>query len=337
MELELPQQLRAAWIAAIIPILLASIPSPRLRFFHQLISGFANRGKTSYTSNKYTVPQRFFLHFYVLAVLWTTFLLLTTWFYAYKVAPLGAESFSFSLVLSQLTGGSHVFSTHKSHPTPVERRYILWRTVLTLLLMEVQVWRRLYETVYVFNYGRSARMHFLGYFTGLFFYAAAPLSLCSMCVPEAYKFAKHQVAELIVKRRDKLSTSEIDWLGYLSPLANLGWLQWSGAAICIWGWIHQHRCHVILGSLREKKEESDEYVIPRGDWFEIVSCPHYLAEIVIYGGILTVSGGLDFTVWLLFGFVVVNLVFAAAETHRWYFRKFENYPKTRHAILPFLY
>ena len=24
----------------------------------------------------------------------------------------------------------------------------------------------------------------------------------------------------------------------------------------------------------------DEYVIPHGDWFEIVSTPHYLAEIV---------------------------------------------------------
>jgi hypothetical protein len=24
----------------------------------------------------------------------------------------------------------------------------------------------------------------------------------------------------------------------------------------------------------------DEYVIPHGDWFEIVSSPHYLAEIV---------------------------------------------------------
>lgn len=33
------------------------------------------------------------------------------------------------------------------------------------------------------------------------------------------------------------------------------------------------------GSLRKHKK-SDEYVIPRGDWFSYVSCPHYLAEIV---------------------------------------------------------
>lgn len=33
------------------------------------------------------------------------------------------------------------------------------------------------------------------------------------------------------------------------------------------------------GSLRESRQ-ADEYVIPRGDWFEIVSSPHYLSEIV---------------------------------------------------------
>jgi 3-oxo-5-alpha-steroid 4-dehydrogenase 3 len=82
----------------------------------------------------------------------------------------------------------------------------------------------------------------------------------------------------------------------------------------------------------------DEYVIPHGDWFEIVSTPHYLAEIVrslslslihdlhtviewnwgaegshfmfmlmiqvIYAGVVFGSGGADLTIWLLFGFVV---------------------------------
>ncbi|KAL0534855.1 hypothetical protein IC582_029152 [Cucumis melo] len=55
--------------------------------------------------------------------------------------------------------------------------------------MEVQVLRRLYETIYVFNYSPSARMHIFGYLTGLFFYTAAPLSLCSNCIPEVYHFA----------------------------------------------------------------------------------------------------------------------------------------------------
>lgn len=97
------------------------------------------------------------------------------------------------------------------------------------------------------------------------------------------------------------------------------------------------------GSLREHAERVDDYVVPHGDWFEIVSSPHYLAEIVIslislsfshthgetnlynyakvwhfcvvmcflqmmkviYAGLLVASGGEDLTIWLLFGFVVL--------------------------------
>ena len=39
---------------------------------------------------------------------------------------------------------------------------------------------------------------------------------------------------------------EFDWRGYVYSLMKLGWLSWLGAAIFIWGWIHQHRCHSIL-------------------------------------------------------------------------------------------
>ncbi|PIA33590.1 hypothetical protein AQUCO_04100192v1 [Aquilegia coerulea] len=169
------------------------------------------------------------------------------------------------------------------------------------------------------------------------FYTAAPLSLCSMCAPEVVKFAFHCPAEFIVKGRYEVPFLKFDWSGFVNPVTKLGWFPWIGATIFIWGWIHQRRCHAILGSLREHKEHTNEYRIPHGDWFEIVSCPHYLAEIVIYGGLLIASGGSDLTIWLLFGFVVVNLVFAAAETQRWYLRKFENYPRTRGAILPFIY
>ncbi|KAJ4897024.1 hypothetical protein Rs2_23818 [Raphanus sativus] len=36
----------------------------------------------------------------------------------------------------------------------------------------------------------------------------------------------------------------------------------------------------MQGSLRENPSQAKEYIIPNGDWFEIVSSPHYLAEIV---------------------------------------------------------
>lgn len=338
MELHLVALLRAAWIAGTLPILIASIPSSRLHSFHGLVLGFARRGKTMPSSSyKFTVPQRFFCHFYVVAVVWTTLLVLATLLYAYRMAPLVSEPLLYSTVASQLTGGSHIFSLHKPRSTPLEHRYLVWRSVFLLLLMEVQVMRRLYETIYVFNYSSSARMHVFGYLTGLFFYTAAPLSLCCICAPEVFKFAANELKEFIVKGKNQMPVIEFDWWGYMSSLMKLGWPSWLGAAIFIWGWIHQHHCHAILGLLQEHKEQEGEYGIPHGDWFEIVSSPHYLAEIVIYGGLVVASGGSDLTIWLLFGFVASNLIFAAAETQRWYLHKFDNYPSNRFAIIPFVY
>ncbi|KAL4366955.1 hypothetical protein GQ457_05G012510 [Hibiscus cannabinus] len=322
--------LRAAWIAGILPVLVASLPSPRLNSFHTLLLGFAKRGKImSSSSNRFTVPQSFFLHFYLLGVVWTTILLMGIWYFAYEVAPLGSESLSYVAAVNHLTGGSHVFSLHKSRFTSAEDRFNVWKSVFLLLLMEIHVLRRLYESFHVFNYSPSARMHIFGYLTGIYFYAAAPLSLCTFCALEAFNFAADQVAEFKAEGQEMLSIMDFDLWGYVKPITRLGWCQWAGAAIFAWGWFHQFCCHAILGSLRERGDQTAVYVIPHGDWFEIVSSPHYLAEMIIYAGLLVASGGTDFTIWLLLGFVVANLSFAAAETHRWYLQKFEDYPHKR--------
>ncbi|KAL0534854.1 hypothetical protein IC582_029151 [Cucumis melo] len=338
MELGIVWLLRAAWVAGILPIIVAFLPFSKLNWFRGILLRFAKRGKILQSSSqKFTVPQKFFCHFYVLAVIWTTLLLGTTWIYAYVSTPEISEPFNFPAITSQLTGSSSLFPWQKSHSSWREHGFLVWKAVFLILLMEVQVLRRLYETIYVFNYSPSARMHIFGYLTGLFFYTAAPLSLCSNCILEVYHFAASGLAQFIVQGRRHMPDVEISPLDAVIPLSNLGWCQWIGAALFFWGWIHQHRCHQILGSLRVRREQSEEYRIPHGDWFEVVSSPHYLAEIVIYGGLVVASGGKDLTIWLLFGFVVVNLAFVAAETHRWYFRKFDNYPRNRFAIIPYIY
>ncbi|KAJ6739173.1 POLYPRENOL REDUCTASE 2-LIKE [Salix koriyanagi] len=235
---------------------------------------------------------------------------------------------------SYFAGSANIFSFHRSQLISSENKFRVWLSVFLLLLMEVQVLRRLFETLYVFKYSPSARMHIFGYLTGLFFYTAMPLTLCCTCAPNVFKFGTSEVMEFIVKGRSSIQANEFDWWE-VNPFLNLGWFQWIGAAIFLWGCIHQYRCHAILGSLREHVGKVDEYVIPCGDWFEIVSSPHYLAEIVIYAGVVFASGG-DLAIWLLFGFVVSNLIFAAAKTHKWYLQKFDNYPSNRVAIIPFV-
>ncbi|XP_057545394.1 polyprenol reductase 2-like [Amaranthus tricolor] len=332
--------LRVSWIAAILPILIASLPCSLLNPFHHTLLVFAGRGKILQSSSRFsklTVPQKFFSHFYVFAVVWTSFLLLTTWVYAHKIGSLVSESTSHSSVASFLTGGSHILSIHKTQSTSPEHSFWVWRSVFLLILMEIQVLWRLYESLYVFNYSGTARMHIFGYFTGFFFYTAAPLSFSCYRAPEAITFVANIMAEFTVKGKNHMPPLEVQWFEYLSPLFKLGWFQWIGAATFFYGCLHQRRCHAVLGNLRKVKEQASDYKIPRGDWFDIVSSPHYLAEIVMYGGLVVASGGLDLTVWLPFAFVVANLVFAAAETHRWYHHKFDNYPSNRYAIIPFVY
>ncbi|CAN1186678.1 Polyprenol reductase 2 [Linum perenne] len=181
--------------------------------------------------------------------------------------------------------------------------------------MEAQVLRRLFETIYVFKYSPSARMHIFGYITtGLF-------------VINWFIFGGNEAMPAI----------QFDWWDFVNPLLKLGWFPWIGATMFLWGWIHQLRCHAILGSLRSQGKKVDEYVIPYGDWFELVSSPHYLAELYDYAGFVVASGGTDLTIWLLLAFVVANLVMAAGETHMWYLHKFDTYPINRYVIIPFVY
>ena len=129
--------------------------------------------KLTYNSSlkvqRFTVPQKFFLHFYVVGAVVTTSLLLAIWFYAYmKMTPLMPEASSYSTIASHLVGGSNSFSLANFWSSrPMEHKYRVWRTVFVLILMEIQVLRRLYETEHVFHYSPSARMHIIGYLTGI--------------------------------------------------------------------------------------------------------------------------------------------------------------------------
>eukprot|EP00899_Mesostigma_viride_P009290 jgi/Mesvir1/18362/Mv25077-RA.2 len=86
---------------------------------------------------------------------------------------------------------------------------------------------------------------------------------------------------------------------------------------------------------RETCDVNGGYHIPRGDWFELVSCPHYLAEVVVYLGLLLVAGASTaVTAWLLLLWVVANLTLGAVQTHHWYKKEFSGYPSNRTAIFP---
>jgi len=88
----------------------------------------------------------------------------------------------------------------------------------------------------------------------------------------------------------------------------------------------------ILRRLRNSRDSS--YSIPSGFLFKYVSAPNYFGEILEWTGwaIATWSlAGLSFALW-----TCANLIPRALTHHSWYLRTFENYPRYRKAVIPYI-
>jgi steroid 5-alpha reductase family enzyme len=126
------------------------------------------------------------------------------------------------------------------------------------------------------------------------------------------------------------------WLFFLAPPRSLSWLASPrfvmGAALFLGGLLVHVLADRELRRLRHALQGG--YVVPRGPLFRRVSCPNYLGEIVEWSGFALATwspGGLLFALW-----TAANLVPRALHHHRWYRARFPDYPRARHAIVPFV-
>ncbi|XP_065680435.1 RNA exonuclease 1 homolog isoform X2 [Hydra vulgaris] len=88
----------------------------------------------------------------------------------------------------------------------------------------------------------------------------------------------------------------------------------------------------ILRNLRKPGETG--YKIPKGGLFNFVSCANYTGEILEWIGFAIAAWN-----WYSFAFAyftIANLVPRALHHHRFYLNKFDDYPKHRRAVLPFV-
>ncbi|XP_049444855.1 polyprenol reductase [Epinephelus fuscoguttatus] len=260
-------------------------------------------GKTKHSLKRddwlrsFDVPKRWFWHFYAISVGWNSLLLA---FYLNFIFQHQSYPSWLTGILDILTG---VQSTNSQVPQ--------LSTLLVQLLLCVHSLRRLLECLCVSVFSDGA-IHVVQYVFGVCYYIVLGLTvLCS----------------------DRLGK------GTGPLLSQLDWCHVVGVALFIGASLMQHQCMVLLARLRTGKSGTVETLahrMPEGGWFELVSCPHYFAELLIYVSLSLAFGGLSFTWWLVVLYVLFNQALAAQLCHELYISKYESYPKQRKAFIPFV-
>jgi 3-oxo-5-alpha-steroid 4-dehydrogenase 1 len=95
--------------------------------------------------------------------------------------------------------------------------------------------------------------------------------------------------------------------------------------------IHFRSDHILIGLRKRNKE----YVIPSRFLFKYVASPNYLGEMLEWLGFAIMTNALS--AWCFWAWTVANLFPRALANYKWYQNKFENYPKNRKALIPFVY
>jgi protein-S-isoprenylcysteine O-methyltransferase Ste14 len=126
------------------------------------------------------------------------------------------------------------------------------------------------------------------------------------------------------------------YFSIIRPGYEISWLSdprfIGGSVVFLTGVFLNIRSDETLLSLR--KNSSTGYTIPAGGLFNYISCPNFFGEIIEWAGFALMSwspAALAFALWTF-----INLVPRALDHHRWYKNKFEDYPRHRKAVIPFI-
>lgn len=123
---------------------------------------------------------------------------------------------------------------------------------------------------------------------------------------------------------------------YADHLYTINWL-WDprfiiGISLFFAGFaLAKHSDH-ILSTLRKPGETG--YKIPYGGAYRFVSCPNYLGELLQWAGFAIACWSLPALAF--FYLTLSNLLPRALSNHRWYKTQFNQYPKERKALIPYL-
>uniref|UniRef100_A0A2D4I1Z3 3-oxo-5alpha-steroid 4-dehydrogenase (NADP(+)) n=1 Tax=Micrurus lemniscatus lemniscatus TaxID=129467 RepID=A0A2D4I1Z3_MICLE len=116
-----------------------------------------------------------------------------------------------------------------------------------------------------------------------------------------------------------------NWL--TEPRFILGIAAWLGGLL-----INMHSDY-ILTNLRKPGET--EYKIPRGGMFEYVSGANFFGEIIEWCGFALACSTVESTAFAISTLLLLGN--RAYAHHQWYLNKFEDYPRSRKILIPFLF
>lgn len=264
-----------------------------------------NKQKNNLFWKLYLLPKSYFIHFYISALLIfiATFITIILYYnLRYNSMQLQHIPFAIKDKLSMLQKVDTIES--------------ITSLCFTVILMTIQISRRLYESLFVSVYSTQSKINIIHYVFGHVFYLLAALNtILPILISDTHdKFA---IDDLL----DNLITSDRALLFVLFIYAST----------------YQNKCHNILANLRKDKSGrviSQQHYVPSGSLFEYVSCPHFLLEIILYFFILVVQK-FRFVNWnLTFLLVFTTQTINAIHEHKWYKRKYKEYPKIRKAIFP---
>ncbi|XP_043265538.1 polyprenol reductase [Colletes gigas] len=248
---------------------------------------------------KIEVPKRYFKHFYMFAGPASSYIL---YMVIYKYLWHGDISKSIIWILDICLG------TFRQPLVSPESTFV------AAILLSTQCWKRFYETQYVTIFS-NAKMNITHYLIGFFHYIGVLMSV----IGESKGFVRG-------------SEGNFSWqkITYVQLICTVIFLSSSYA---------QLKANYVLRSLRKNKDgetNSNVYKIPRGGLFEYVSGALQITEIIIYvtsSIILWESSTFHYvTLWVL-----SNQISTAVLTHKWYVQTFQNYPKSRKILLPYLF
>ncbi|KAG8994251.1 hypothetical protein FRB90_000499, partial [Tulasnella sp. 427] len=144
------------------------------------------------------------------------------------------------------------------------------------------------------------------------------------------------------------------WLSF-GVVRSDGWSSkafWASIGLFIVGWVGNVLHDEVLLDIRKDAKssksggdsEKPKYGIPRGYLYRYISFPNYLCEWLEWTGFaLAASIASNWATpiyesphWLFVANEVATMLPRALSGHQWYHDKFDDYPKERKAVIPFL-